>query len=96
MKRILVFNLQNCIRDSKIRTINYITKKYKHIDFQNQLLLPTWATGELQIEFIDQCGYSGPLKGFYVPLRKIPRTTKHSDSHMLFTFFLFFVGNNRC
>ena len=57
MKRILVFNLQNCIRDSENRTINYITKKNKHTDFQNQLptlklkflKLPTLATGELQI-----------------------------------------------
>ena len=50
MKRILVFNLQNCIRNSKSRTINYITEKNKHTDFQNQLLLPTWAIGGLQIE----------------------------------------------
>ena len=50
MKRKIVFNLQNCIRDSENRTINYITKKNKHTDFQNQLLLHTWATGELQIE----------------------------------------------
>ena len=51
MKGIIVFSLQNCIRDSENRTINYITKKNKHTDFQNQLLLPAWTTGELQIEF---------------------------------------------
>ena len=50
MKRLLAFNLQNSIRDSENKTINYITKKNKHTDFQNQLLLSTWATGELQIE----------------------------------------------
>ena len=49
-ERILVFNLQNCIRNSKNRTINYITEKNKHTDFQNQLLLPTWATGGLRID----------------------------------------------
>ena len=49
MRGVLVFDLRDCM-DFGGGAINYIAKKNGHTDFQIQLLLPTWAAGELQNE----------------------------------------------